>query len=67
MSDKPVHLEASLDKEVCKLSQTVCFDFYQIEKKFMCLFSIDDRSSTMVIPSPSTLRSRTRQTKLWRK
>lgn len=64
MSDKPVLLEASLGKEVCKLRCTVGFDIYQIKKKFMCLFPIDDRSTTMAIPSPSMLRSRMRPTKL---
>lgn len=39
MSDKPVHMEASLTKDVCKLWCTVCFDIYQIKKKFMCFFS----------------------------
>ncbi len=38
MSDKPVFLEASLEKEVCNLWCTSSFDIYHIKKKLMCLF-----------------------------
>ncbi len=67
MSDKPVFLEASLDKEVCNLWCTSSFDIYQIKKKLMCLFCSDNRSTTTAIPSQSLLRSRMRPTKLWKK